>query len=98
MSTRFGPLPFWSWAGPAAFALACSSHQSVGEQIDDAWISTRIESKLNPFNIEVDTRDGVVTLSGRVADEKRRREALDLARGTRGVVRVLDELQVGGDR
>ena len=166
-------------AGLAALAaVACSSHQTLGEQVDDAWITTRVETKLaadpevnpfridvdtdagvvtlrgevkkdvarneagkhaantkgvrevrnlievspdekagdnlltdtaitakikaklaadpqlNPFNIDVDTRDGEVTLSGRVGSDDRRREAVDLATRTKGVVRVIDELKV----
>ena len=46
---------------------------SLGQNIDDDFITTKIKSKLtldgdiNPFNIDVDTKNGIVTLSGRVA-------------------------------
>lgn len=72
-----------------------------GEQpIADAWITTQVKAKLvvdpelNPFNIDVDTEDGVVTLSGRVATRAASAEAEKLSRSTRGVVAVRNELQV----
>lgn len=80
---------------------ACSSNQSVGEKIDDAWITSKIETKLaadpevNPFNVDVDTNDGVVRLSGVVEKKRARKEAADLARNTKGVKRVINDIKVG---
>jgi hyperosmotically inducible protein len=67
----------------------------------DAWITTKIKTKitadpqLNPFGIDVDTLDGVVTLSGRVESEEDRLEAETLALDTEGVVSVDNRLEVG---
>jgi len=75
-------------------------HPSGEQPVTDAWITTRVKTKLaadpelNPFNIDVDTEDGVVTLSGRVATRAASAEAEKLARGTKGVVEVRNELQV----
>lgn len=84
-------------------ALAgCSSTRTVGEQVDDATITTKVKSKItadpqvNPFNIDVDTVDGVVTLSGEVETETARAEAGKLAADTEGVVRVVNDIRVGG--
>jgi len=80
---------------------ACSSTQSPGEQLDDATITTRVKAKLaadpevNPFNIDVDTDAGVVTLRGQVEDPEAKTEAAKLARGTSGVVSVRNEITVG---
>ncbi len=69
------------------------------EEGSDAWITTKVKAKLiadpqlNPFNIDVDTQDGVVTLSGRVKDNAARAEAEKLARDTEGVIRVANQLQ-----
>lgn len=86
----------------ALVAAGCSSTRSVGEQVDDATITSKIKTKLagdpevNPFNIDVDTLDGVVTLSGEVRDPEARREAEELAWATRGVRDVVNEIRVVG--
>lgn len=76
-----------------------SAEYEDDESFADAWITTKVKSKLvadpqlNPFNIDVDTEDGVVTLSGKVKDDLARREAEKLARATQGVLDVINELQ-----
>lgn len=80
---------------------ACTTTQSASTQIDDAAITTAVKSKLaadpevNPFNIDVDTDDGVVRLSGTVAKAEARTEAAQLARNTDGVRRVVNDIEVG---
>jgi hyperosmotically inducible protein len=53
------------------------------------------DDMLNPFNIDVDTNDGVVTLSGRVQTADAKNRAGELARGTDGVKSVHNDLKVG---
>jgi hyperosmotically inducible protein len=48
------------------------------------------------LKIDVDTRDGVVTLTGTVASETEKTKALRIARETEGVQKVVDELKIGG--
>jgi hyperosmotically inducible protein len=80
---------------------ACSSTRTVGAQVDDAGITTQVKAKLaadgdiNPFNIDVDTNEGVVTLQGRVAKNEARVKAEQLARDTDGVKRVINLVKVG---
>jgi len=80
---------------------ACSSTRTVGSQVDDAAITAKVKAKLaadgdiNPFNIDVDTNEGVVTLQGRVAKEEVRTRAEQLARDTSGVKRVINLVKVG---
>lgn len=80
---------------------ACSSTRTPGTQIDDAAITAAVKAKLaadgdiNPFNIDVDTNEGVVTLQGRVAKEEARTKAEQLARETDGVKRVVNLVKVG---
>jgi hyperosmotically inducible periplasmic protein len=68
--------------------------------VGDAWITAKIKTKLaadpqlNPFNIDVDTQHGIVTLSGRVANPAARDEVEKLARATQGVKSVRNELEV----
>lgn len=86
------------------FALAlgaCSSTKTAGTQVDDAAITSKVKAKLaadgdiNPFNIDVDTNEGVVTLQGRVAKDDARTKAEQHARDTEGVRRVINLIKVG---
>ncbi|HYU33169.1 MAG TPA: BON domain-containing protein [Thermoanaerobaculia bacterium] len=80
---------------------ACSSTRTAGTQVDDAAITAAVKAKLaadgdiNPFNIDVDTNEGVVTLQGRVAKEDARTKAEQHARDTSGVRRVINLIKVG---
>jgi hyperosmotically inducible protein len=80
---------------------ACSSTRTAGRQVDDAAITAAVKAKLatdgdiNPFNIDVDTNEGVVTLQGRVAKEEARQKAEQLARETDGVSKVINLIKVG---
>jgi osmotically-inducible protein OsmY len=80
---------------------ACSSTQTAGTQVDDAAITAAVKAKLatdgdiNPFNIDVDTNEGVVTLQGRVEKSEARSKAETLARETDGVRRVVNLIRVG---
>ena len=84
----------------ALTTVGCASTRTVGEQIDDGAITTKITSKIaadpevNPFNIDVDTLDGVVTLRGEVEKKEAKEEAEKLARNTSGVVEVKNEIRV----
>lgn len=75
--------------------------RGFGERISDGAITAKIKSKfaadpeINPFSIDVDTIEGVVTLTGRVADERRSEEAEKLARNTKGVREVKNRLRIG---
>lgn len=85
----------------AAFTVACATTQPMGQQVSDSWITSKVKSKLaadpevNPFEIDVDTNDGVVRLSGVVESESDRREAEQIARDTDGVKRVVNQIDVG---
>ena len=81
--------------------VACSSTRTPGTQVDDSAITASVKAKLavdgdiNPFNVDVDTNEGVVTLQGRVEKEEARTKAEQLARGTDGVSRVINLIKVG---
>ena len=66
-----------------------------------AWTTTKIQAQyfadpdVKGRNIDVTTRDGVVTLSGRVDTEAQRVKAVRIARQTEGVRDVQDSLTVG---
>jgi osmotically-inducible protein OsmY len=75
--------------------------QTAVEQLDDATITARVKAKiaasaqLNPFDVQVNTVDGEVSLTGRVPSQADRDEAERLARETEGVRRVRNLLEVG---
>ncbi len=80
--------------------LASEEGRTVGEVTDDSAIHVRVKTGLtfargvNGLRIDVDVREGVVTLSGRVNSEKQRTRALRVARGVPGVKDVEDQLVV----
>ncbi len=82
-------------------SVACRTTQPIAVQVDDAWITAKVKSKLasdpqvSMLDVSVQTEEGVVTLTGRVDDETARREAVALAHDTEGVVRVRDLISVG---
>lgn len=86
----------------AGSLAACATNRPADRQVDDAAITTRIKAKLttdpqvNPFRIDVDTTDGVVTLRGRVRKEEVREEAEELARDTPGVLDVNNRIELLG--
>jgi osmotically-inducible protein OsmY len=66
----------------------------------DAWLTAKIQSKyfidtdVKGRRIDVDTQNGVVTLTGSVGSEAERRQAVALARNTDGVREVKDQLRL----
>ena len=50
---------------------------------------------INPFNIDVDTNEGVVTLQRLIAKREARTKAKPFARETGGVRRVINLITVG---
>ena len=67
----------------------------------DSAITAGVKAKLAADNvvhsrhIDVDTRQGIVTLSGRVDTAEERTHAMQAASSTAGVIRVIDHLQIG---
>src|SRR5947207_5585103 len=83
------------------FLGECKTTSSPGRQVDDVAIKTAVKAKLAAdvklstlTNIEVNSTNGIVTLSGQVRDESDRMQAVAVARSVDGVVRVNNELQV----
>ena len=70
---------------------------------DDSGITMRVQARyfgdtdVKGRNIDVDTRNGIVTLTGHVESEAARNRAVTLARGVEGVTRVEDKLVVAPD-
>jgi osmotically-inducible protein OsmY len=86
----------------AAFVACASTPQksSTGEYIDDSVITTKVKTQLaadeflKSFQISVETRKGIVELSGFVDSQKAVDKAGQIARGVEGVKSVKNALIV----
>jgi len=80
---------------------ARANKETVGDSIDDAWIHSKIVTKLladkdtPEHKINVDVNNNVVTLRGWVSNAKERQEAERIANETDGVKRVNNQLKIG---
>ena len=90
----------------AALGIASTSWASPANAADapDAWITTKVKSQfigvddLKDSDINVDTANHVVTLKGRVLTAAGRTKAVDIAKQTDGVTKVIDQLTIGPKR
>ena len=78
-----------------------SAKESIKENVGDAVITTKIKAEyakdkeVSAMRIKVDTDDkGVVTLSGNARSRAEADKAVKIARDTKGVFSVKDELKV----
>lgn len=82
--------------------LRVGSDLSTGEEITDATITAKVKTALiadevvKARDIDVDTLDGVVTLSGIVESQSEKQKAETLARDCEGVRAVRNQLEVRG--
>ena len=73
---------------------------ATGAAVSDGWITTKVKAKfadetiLNGSDINVDTTDHVVTLSGAVPSSAAKSRAVEIADGTEGVKQVVNRLVV----
>jgi hyperosmotically inducible protein len=73
---------------------------ATGAAVTDGWITTKVKAKfadekvLDDSHISVDTTDHVVTLRGTVLSGAGKERAVEIAGGTEGVTRVVNELVV----
>jgi hyperosmotically inducible periplasmic protein len=83
--------------------LAEKSQQAVsatGAAVTDGWITTKVKAKfadetaLNGSEINVQTKEHVVTLRGTVFSDAAKARAAVIASGTEGVARVVNQLIV----
>jgi hyperosmotically inducible protein len=74
--------------------------RSLGTVIDDATITAGIKLKfakddlVRAYKIDIDTKDGMVTLTGTVKNEQEAKRAIALAESEEGVRRVNSVLQI----
>src|ERR671911_1836897 len=80
-------------AAGLVFTVACAQ--------TDAGITTNVKTKLaaddmvKAYQVDVDTANGVVTLSGAVENAAAKERAVTIARGTDGVRDVVDQIRIG---
>jgi hyperosmotically inducible protein len=78
--------------------------RTVGSWVDDVMISSKVKAKLianseiKAGDIDVSSSQGIVTLIGRVSSQAIKSDAERIARGTKGVNDVNNELLVGTKR
>ena len=86
-------------AASAAMAQAQGVAPSANQSTADAVATTLRQSPtLHGYRIEVETKNGQVTLSGSVTTKQQRNEAIAMAKRVSGVRRVNDQLAVSGDK
>src|SRR5688572_31461967 len=82
-------------------AVLAAAIMTVACAQTDAGITTNVKTKLaaddtvKAYQVDVDTRNGVVTLSGHVETSTAKEQAVRIARATDGVLDVIDQMSVG---
>lgn len=83
-----------------AAAKAHDAASTVGDTVSETALTAKIKSKMvldddiNARGINVDTSGTIVTLTGVVRSADERDRAVRLARETKGVTKVIDQLRV----
>ncbi len=87
----------------ALFLAGCAGtgeRQSFGEYVDDSVITTKVktalfnEPSLSGFEVNVETYEGQVQLSGFVSSRENINKAVEIARGVKGVRSVKNDMQL----
>ena len=81
-------------------SVMASPRTSVGTEIDDSVVTTKVKSALlsdpeiKSLDIKVETRKGEVMLSGFVSNQAQAERAIQVARGTAGVKLVSNKMDL----
>jgi hyperosmotically inducible protein len=81
-------------------AMTADKSEKVEQYVDDAAITTAVKAKLAADKVKtlarvsVDTIQGVVTLTGTVESADQKKHAEEVARGVKGVSKVVNNLQI----
>jgi hyperosmotically inducible protein len=87
--------------GPTTYA-GNKQERSATQEVSDATLTARIktsfaaDSLVHARDIHVDAMRGVITLSGMVNNAAERDKAITIARDTKGVVSVKDNMKLAG--
>jgi osmotically-inducible protein OsmY len=89
------------WASMALFAAGCNMSQTPNRQLSDSQITTQVKAKLasdvrasSLTNIEVNTTNGIVTLTGQVENADVKNSAQTVTASVQGVLQINNNLQV----
>ncbi|HLG98446.1 MAG TPA: BON domain-containing protein [Bryobacteraceae bacterium] len=74
--------------------LVAQKHVPDGEVIDQVRVKLANDPDVGGMNISVDSKDGAVTLAGKVKTEKQRAKAEKLTKKVKGVVSVNNQLVI----
>jgi osmotically-inducible protein OsmY len=84
-----------------ALSAGCQAQrQQTGQYLGDSYITTKVDSALladpmvSGMDINVETHDGTVQLSGFVDSPKQKRRAEELARSVEGVRSVRNDIRM----
>jgi hypothetical protein len=77
--------------GLAGLASADDGNQALADRVAQQVTQA---GTMRGYQLDIETQSGVVTLSGRVADERQRADLIQLVKGQTGVVEVKDQLQI----
>lgn len=86
-----------------AGALGCAAtetRQSTSEYVDDSWITTKVKSEifaepsLKVAQVNVETYQGVVQLSGFVESKADMAKAVEVTRAVKGVKSVKNDMRL----
>ncbi|HEU4600946.1 MAG TPA: BON domain-containing protein [Steroidobacteraceae bacterium] len=89
-----------SIAAVLSFAGSAFANDTATGKVDDAWITTKVKSTLATdsttpaTDIHVNTKSGVVVLTGNVQSKEQKKKAEDNARSVQGVKDVENQLVV----
>jgi hyperosmotically inducible protein len=100
MGRRLATVALFVFATSTGVAFAADQTGAI----KDAWLVMKVHSEmvdedlLDGADIDVDVKDGVVTLQGTVTSEAARARALEVARKNDGVKSVVDQLKIAPAR
>ena len=96
-------LPLAAAGGAAGGYATLGQERSPGDQLKDTEIGSLVSKSWNdyspdmPHNLDATVYEGRVLITGRVADEQQRQEAVQRTWKVDGVKEVYDEIEVGPD-
>ena len=77
-----------------------ATRESTGEYVTDSWITTKVKTALvedprvKATEVNVETYRGTVQLSGFVSSDSAMNQALQVARGVKGVTGVKNDMRI----